>query len=45
MRRAGERVGTHARVSAGIPGLRRVQSSASVSTGEYSLGATYKKFE
>jgi len=37
VRCAGERVGTHTRISAGIPGLSRVQSSAPVSTGEYSL--------
>lgn len=32
MRRAVERVGTHTRISSGIPGLHRVQSSAPVST-------------
>lgn len=37
VRRAGERVGTHTRVSAGIPGLYRVQSSAPVLAGEYLL--------
>lgn len=37
MRRAGERVGTYTRVSSGIPGLRRVQSSTPISTGEYSV--------